>query len=128
MKIMKLLQSKKQANRGAAKQPVASKPQTEIRRGRQTKPFSDCLLEPDKEQHLKQIHRIAGGKQGKSIALIITACIKLGWITKPTFSQIENEFGNIGNRSGYNKYVNNTSNFTDDEIKGMKTALLKSIE
>lgn len=49
--------------------------------------------------------------------------IQIGWITKPTFKAVTDEFGDIGNRSNYNKYING-DRFTKDEIEGMKNALL----
>ena len=51
--------------------------------------------------------------------------IQIGWITKPTFKAVEDEFGDIGNRSNYNKYINE-DRFTNDEIDGMKNTLLSN--
>lgn len=65
------------------------------------------------------------GKKGKEAALTIKVAIQIGWITKPTFKAVENEFGDIGNRSNYNKYINE-DRFTNDEIDGMKNTLLSN--
>lgn len=62
-------------------------------------------------------------KTGKEAALAMKVAIQIGWITKPTFKAVTDEFGDIGNRSNYNKYING-DRFTKDEIEGMKNALL----
>lgn len=105
----------------AIKQPVALKPKPLD--GRKAKPFVDCLLEPDKEQHLNSLHQLIKDRRGKDVALIVKASMQLGWITKPTFSQVQNEFGNVGNKSGYNKYMSLPNAFTQQDLNGMKTAL-----
>lgn len=75
---------------------------------------------------LQTLHDVMNGKKGKEVALIMKVAIQIGWITKPTFKAVEDEFGNIGNRSNYNKYINENNRFTNDEIDGMKQALLSS--
>lgn len=107
----------------AIKQPVASKPQPKAKRGRTVEPFAVCLLGTDKEQHLKQLHELINGRKGKDVCLIVKASMQLGWITKPTFSQLQKEFGNIGNKSGYNKYMSLPNAFTKQELEGIQTAL-----
>lgn len=107
----------------AIKQPIASKPQPKTD-GRKAKPFADCLLDPDKEQHLKKLHSLINGRKGKDVALVILASISLGWIRKPTFSQVRNEFGNIGNKSGYNTQMSKGQD--NIEIEGIKAALQAS--
>ena len=53
----------------------------------------------------------------------VLSSIELGWITKPTFSQVQNEFGNVRNKSGYNKYMSLPNAFTQQDLEGMKAAL-----
>lgn len=107
----------------AIKQPVASKPQPKTD-GRKAKPFADCMLGPDKQQHLTHLHKLFDGRKvGKDAVLIIKASMELGWITKPTFSQVQTEFGNVGNKSGYNKYMSLPNAFTQQDLEGMKAAL-----
>lgn len=111
----------------AIKQPVASKPQQKVKRGRKVIPFADCLLAPDKLQHLKKLHSLIDGRKGKDVALVIKASMQLGWLlSKPTFTQLQNEFGDIGNVSGYNHQMNIQPDKT--EIECIKTALQASTE
>ena len=72
-----------------------------------------------KERTLKILHRLIDGRKGKDVALAIIACQSKGLITTPTFKQVHDEFGDIGHRSGYSKYVNNKKAFTEDEIKNI---------
>lgn len=110
----------------AIKEPVASKPQSKAKRGRKVIPFADCLLDP-KEQHLKKLHSLIDGRKGKNVALVIKASIQLGWLLcKPTFTQLQNEFGNIGNASGYNHQMNLLPDKA--ELEGIKVALQASKE
>lgn len=94
------------------------------KQGRQSKPFKKCLQNDDGFR-LQRLHAVMKGKKGKEAALTIKVAIQIGWITKPTFKAVEDEFGDIGNRSNYNKYVNE-NRFTNDEIAGMKNALLSN--
>lgn len=71
---------------------------------------------------LQKIHTKMDGKKGKDAALIILACIKKGWMLKPTYTQVKNEFGDIGSKSGYNKYLNE-QRFTKEELDGAITCL-----
>lgn len=66
---------------------------------------------------LQKIHTKMVGKKGKDAALIILACIKKGWMLRPTYTQVKNEFGDIGTKSGYNKYLNE-QRFTKEELDG----------
>ena len=46
----------------------------------------------------------------------MVACWKKGWITPPTYTQVKNEFGYIGRRSGYNRYFDEGM-FTKAELE-----------
>ncbi len=124
----KLTTGEKTSQQEAVKEPVALKPQQNAKRGRQVKPFKVCLIdnapEQEQQQRLNSLHRLMKGRKGKEVALIIKASIQLGWITKPTFSQLQKEFGNIGSIGGYNHQM--TLQPTNEEIEGMKTALQAS--
>lgn len=71
---------------------------------------------------LQKMHAAMKGKKGKGAALIILACIKKGWMLRPTYTQVRNEFGDIGSKTGYNRYLYETM-FTDLEIDGAKKSL-----
>lgn len=62
------------------------------------------------------------GKKGKDVALIILAAMLKGWMHKPTFTEVKNEFGDIGSKTGYNKYLNANS-YTKEEIEGAINSL-----
>lgn len=92
-----------------------------LKRGRRSKPFKDYLQNDDGSK-LQTLHNVMSGKRGKEVALVIKAAIQIGWITKPTYKAVADEFGDIGNRSNYNKYINGDK-FTSDEIVGIKAKL-----
>ena len=90
----------------------------ERKRGRQTKPFRSVIISEDPDETLAKMHSLIDGKIGKDVALVIQAAIITGKITKPTASQVQAEFGDIGNVSGYNKCMREKC-FTDEEMRGM---------
>ncbi len=119
------------AQPGDEEQPSTAQPgeQSSRKRGRQKRPFSSCLLGDNKDEKLRKIHSLIDGKIGKDAALIISCCIMKGWITKPTFPQVQEEFGNIGSKQGYNSYLFESiigaenNHFTESEIEGTLAAL-----
>lgn len=74
----------------------------------------------ERQATLKLLHKLIVGKRGRDVALIILGAIRANKMSKPTFSQLQEEFGDIGNVSGYNRYIRERDNlFTDDEISTM---------
>lgn len=88
-------------------------------RGRQKESFADKMIDGNKER-LDKIHKLMNGKKGKDAALIISACIIKGWITKPTYTQVKEEFGDIGTQQGFTKYLNNANTlYAPEEIEAI---------
>ena len=96
-----------------SKQPKQAKP----KRGRPVKTLADIMLNDDAGEKLKKLHTLVDGKKGKDLALIILACVKQGYMTKPTYQQLANEFGDVGSRQAYTNYSNEIK-FTKSEIGG----------
>jgi hypothetical protein len=92
-------------------------------RGRPTEPFASKMIDDADGEKLKKMHTILKGKKGKDFALIIWACIKKGWCNKPTYTQVKEEFGDIGSSTGYNRYLNNNTMFTPEEKDGALNSL-----
>lgn len=93
-------------------------------KGRPKAAIKEMMIDDDGGGKLRALHRAMGEKKGKAAATVIRAAVKLGWMVKPTFKAVENEFGGIGNRSGFNKYMADDSRqITDEEIDGAKQAL-----
>ena len=80
------------------------------------------MIDDDNGEKLQKIHITINGKKGKDAALIILACIKKGWLSKPTYTQVKNEFGDIGSKTGYNKYLCEKK-FTKEELEGAINSL-----
>lgn len=90
-------------------------------KGKGTKPFKQNILgdNHEKDRILKILHSLIDGKKGKDVAMVIFAACTANIILKPTFTQVKNEFGNIGNVSGYNKYMRDTHVFTEKELEAI---------
>lgn len=88
------------------------------KRGRQTKPFRSVIISKDPDGILAKMHSLIDGKIGKDVALVIYAAMIKGKITKPTASQVQAEFGDIGNVSGYNKFMREKC-FIKEELLGI---------
>ena len=71
---------------------------------------------------LQKIHKLMQGKKGKGAALVILACIKKGWIDKPTHRQVSIEFGDVGVQQGFTSYLNE-SKFSKEELDGTINSL-----
>ena len=94
------------------------------KRGRPTEPFTSKMIDDANGDKLKKMHKVLAGKKGRDFALLIWACIKKGLCNKPTYTQAKEEFGDIGEKTGYNRYLNNNNMFTQEEKEGA----LKSLE
>ena len=81
-------------------------PYLKKRRCRPTKELKDMMIDDEDGNKLQKIHNAMAGKKGKIAALIILACILKGWMAKPTFTQVKNEFGDVGTQQGFTKYLN----------------------
>lgn len=94
--------------------------------GRPTQSFKELMIEDENGKKLQKIHDLVKGAKGKRFALIITACIQKGWITKPTYATLTKEFGNeIGAQQGLLKYLDNPKAFSENEFRGALKALDK---
>ncbi len=86
------------------------------KRGRHKKPFAECIICADnkKSEVMELLHHLIDGTKGRHVALVITAATDAGAITKPNSTQVREEFGNIGNISGYNSLMK--LGFTKSEL------------
>lgn len=86
------------------------------------------LLDSDeqKQELLKTLHNLIKGEKGKRAAMVFLVCVDKGLLRKkPTYKLVVEEFGNIGNPSGYNnQYSKGLQGFTKEEISGIETQIL----
>lgn len=92
------------------------------RKGRPKKTFADMMIDDTDGGKLRKIHAVMKGKKGKEAALVILAAIMKGWLHKPTYPQVEGEFGYIGAQQGFTAYLHEEK-FTKDEIEGIIKSL-----
>ncbi len=102
-------------------EPEQESPKPTRMRGRPKKPFKNMMMDDADGSKLQKVKTIMHGKDGKEAALIIKACVQKGWMCKPTYKQVKDEFGDIGCRSGFNKYM--SGNLTKEEIDGAINSL-----
>lgn len=79
----------------------------EQQRGRKANlDFKCCICDPTADEIVLQaLHAKADGTKGKLFAYTIYAAVKADLIIKPQYNQCVSEFGKIGNRQGYYKYI-----------------------
>lgn len=99
-------------------------PKQKEKGGRPKGTFKDRLIDDTDGKHLEILKTVIAERKGKDVALVILCAMEFGWLLKPTFSQVEDEFGDIGSRQGYNKYFD-LSCFKKEEIEGIKALLGK---
>ena len=98
-------------------QSINPEPQPKLKKGRPKETLKDKRIDDVDGVKLQNIHKAIKGKRGKDAALIILASIKNGWMAKPTFTQVKNEFGDIGVQQGFTKYLNEGC-FSKEELEG----------
>lgn len=106
---------------GAA-EDTGQKPTRRRGRGRPKESLKDKMVNDEDGSKLQKIHTIMQGKKGKDAVLVLLACVLKGWMDRPTYKQVKDEFGDIGSKSGFNRYFAE-SMFTAEEIKGAKSRL-----
>lgn len=91
-------------------------------------PASKAILSPEgeKEGAMKEekaskndlaLDKLMEGRKTRQAALAVLCAAKLGLITKTDYNSVADRFGDIGSRSGYNRYLANPSLFTPLEIE-----------
>lgn len=73
------------------------------------------------ERIIGALRKVLNGKRGRKAALIFTCAIDLGLINRPSYLAVRAEFGDIGGRSNFNKYM--YGGFTNQEKQPGKIAL-----
>lgn len=91
-------------------------------KGRPKETLKDKMINDADGSKLQKVHTVMNGKIGKEAALIILACIKKGWMLMPTFTQVAEEFGDIGTQQGFTIYLHEKC-FTNGEIEGAINSL-----
>lgn len=105
-----------------APEPQQKQPKPTRGKGRPKETLKTKMIDDANGGKLQKMHSVMKDKKGKDADVILLAAIKKGWLMKPTYTQVINEFGDIGSRTGYNKYLNEQM-FTEEEIEGARNSL-----
>ena len=109
----------------APQEPAAPRPAGRpSQHGKTIKDYMWLKDDKQKEKLLKKLHQLIDGRKGKAVALVIVVCSAMGLMEKPGHLIMVNEFGDIGNRSGYDRYFSKGyRGYTDEETKGIEKHL-----
>lgn len=81
------------------------------------------------EELLEVLHRLMDGKKGKRVALVLYACMELGYMTRPTQGELLAGFGITGSGEGINKYLRGgVSTFDRKDVEAVKKRLMEAVE
>ena len=100
-KLKKKYACKMQPQQGGSDAAYKMQPQR-----KREKSFIDYIVVEDKENYLSKLHELIDNKVGRAVAMVIKAAIETKGMTRPTSTMVEKEFGYIGSKGGYNKYLN----------------------
>ncbi len=89
--------------------------------------FKKLIIMKNKDATFELIRSLIQGRKGKQAALVIHCLLIKGFIARPSFEIVAKAFGNIGAKSGFNKYFNNPKNFREEEITGMCNTIEKVV-
>lgn len=104
-------------------EPQREKPKSTRGKGRPKGSFKDRLVDDADGKKLERLHQVMKGKMGKDAALIMMAAMGRGWINKPTYQEVKDEFGDIGSRQGFSNYFDKEGKYTEKELEGAKNSL-----
>lgn len=104
-----------------AKQPKKSEKKTSA--PTPPAPSQSSILNP---QSSILLHQLIDGKKGKAVALAIYCAAQLGLITQTDYNAVSEEFGDIGSRQNYYKYLSNPQRFTPIEVEMTKSFLTQN--
>ncbi len=90
------------------------------------KSFEEYIIHPDKSKVIEVLGRLLQGKRNKEAVVIIIAAINGGYIIKPTYASVQQQFGDIGTKSNYNRIIGVPENYAD-VVAPIKAALEKEI-
>ena len=112
---------------------------TSKKSGRQSKPF-ETIISGDKERMgkvLTGLHALIGDKSGKDALIYIAVAFDMGvFSSRPTYTQVTDEFGYLGNRSTFGNWIElcstakngkQISTYNEGEITAAKQALERAL-
>lgn len=114
-------------NKSSKQDTTSTQKTNQNKKGRQTKSIQECISKKeDIERVLKLLHDYIDGKNGSAICLPLLAVIRLGKMTKPTHTQIINEFGEVITKSLYNAYMKEYK-FNQVELDGVTREIAQDL-
>ncbi len=76
----------------------------------------------DADELMDRLDSLIRGQRGKRVALVVTCALQLGMLVeRPTFAALEEAFGRLGSKAGFNKQM--SRHFTEEEKAPILIAL-----
>lgn len=98
-------------------QPATAKPK------RTAKPVRKLqILHPQPDKMLAKLGSLICGHKGRQVALAVQCAVEEGHMLMPSFAELQQQFGHIGSRQGYQQYINSRK-FSDSEKTAVKKFL-----
>ncbi len=90
----------------AQEQPKPSPKPDKKGRGKPRKSFSSFVVDQSKaDAVVTELKTLIGDKTGNDAYIILAAAVKAGFLTRPSYNAVEEEFGHLGASSGFNKLL-----------------------
>ncbi len=90
------------------------------------KTFEEYIIHPGKSKVIEVLGRLLQGKRNKEAVVIIIAAMNAGYIIKPTHASVQQQFGDIGTKSNFNRIIGVPENYADI-VEPIKAVLEKEI-
>ncbi len=90
------------------------------------KSFEEYIIHPEKSKVIEVLARLFQGKRNKEAVVIIIAAMNAGYIIKPTHASVQQQFGDIGTKSNFNRIIGVPENYADI-VEPIKAVLEKEI-
>lgn len=80
------------------------------------------------EVQMQRLDKLIRGQKGKRVALVVKCALELGWLVeRPSFAALEEAFGELGSKSGFNRMMQSSDYFTKEEKELLLSAKLSTL-
>lgn len=94
-------------------------------KGRPRGDFKNRMIDDADGKKLQKIQALMRGRMGKDAVLVIYSCMVKGWLLRPTYSEVKDEFGDVVSKSVFNDYWSRAANaFLQADIDRIKSLLV----
>lgn len=126
-RVLKVLQDTLRAPFGEIQAIIDEAANLERQRAEQPKGkgLRSLLLSAENaDVQMQRLDKLIRGHKGKRVALVVKCALELGWLAeRPTFAALEEAFGELGSKTGFNRMMQASVYFTKEEKEPILMAL-----